>query len=216
MPVIRSSQESASRSARVPHIDVPAAISWEVVGPAAQASMPFGASMARKGNHLLIWRGNARIRIELKRRKKGTRVTVALVYPWWTWMFLLLGLVAIIIAQVVYDAMAGDLQKEVHARLSQALLGGYMPQAPPGAFAPSAMHRPGPTAPSQDPTASRPSRNAPRPGRNAPRSGPPLAFSPGNPVPCPFCKAAVVPTVDAQGRKLCPRCRNTGRIVVAA
>src|ERR1041385_136405 len=79
-------------------------ITMEEVAALLPMAVPPTATVQPKRDGWLVVHGHARVRIKGKPRHGGTRISVAADYPWWVWLFFLLGLVAIIIAMVVYDS----------------------------------------------------------------------------------------------------------------
>jgi len=158
-------------------LDVPFALDYARLGSALAAAAPW-CRVEPKGSGWRIVDGDTRHRVKAKPRGPGTRLTITTESPWWVWLFLLVGLLAVVIAVLVYEGSKGSDRERLRYGLWAVLSGAA--GAAPGAAA-----------------------------RVAPAVAPPMA--PAAPVSCPFCRASVVPLLDATGRRVCPACRNMGR-----
>lgn len=60
-------------------------------------------------------RGDKRVRVKITATKAGAKVRVVPVYPWWTWLGLLAGVVGAVVTTLVYAGIAKPLVMDVKA-----------------------------------------------------------------------------------------------------
>jgi hypothetical protein len=88
-----------------------------------RASVPPHAEIRPAGKAWKVAWGTKRLIIRLRSGKKKSKIIMTPNYPWWVWVMVLVGMIAVFIGMFIYDQQVKELREGLKARLQAGLQG---------------------------------------------------------------------------------------------